>query len=286
MQISGTRSRLVAIVALMLAAAMPRWCAAQPDAPATPQKPLWEFGLGLGAIAFMDYAGADTTHLYPVPVPYFVYRGKFLQADRNGLRGRLFNQEWIELNVSLNASAPVRKNAAREGMPDLRPTLEMGPSLDLHLWHSADRKHRFDFRLPVRAAFTIQSPRDIGWVASPHVALDIDDVRDTGWDFSVLTGPLFADRRYNDYYYAVAPAYATQERPAYQAQGGYSGAQILASLSKRYPKHWVGAYVRYESLAGARFEASPLVKQKQYWSGGVGFAWMIAQSSRLVDADE
>jgi MipA family protein len=89
------------------------------------EKPLWEFGLGVGSVAFQDYRGADTTHVYVLPIPYFNYRGKLLKADRNGVRGQLFNQSWIELNVSGNLTTPVRRNAAREGMPELRSTLEV-----------------------------------------------------------------------------------------------------------------------------------------------------------------
>jgi MipA family protein len=252
------------------------------------QQPLWDFGLGVGAIAFDDYRGANTTHVYVLPLPYFYYRGKFLRADRNGVRGLLFNQDWIELNISGNATTPVRRNATRAGMPDLRSTLEVGPSVELHLWKSQDARVKFDVRLPLRAAFTVQSPpHSIGWTFAPYAAVDVKDVAGfVGWYFGALAGPLFASHRYNDYFYTVAPQYATAERPAYQAGAGYSGAEILASLSKRYPSFWVGAYVRHDSLAGATFEASPLVKTREYWAGGFGIAWMISHSSRLVDADE
>ena len=252
------------------------------------QKPLWDFGLGVGSVLFMDYRGADTTHAYVLPIAYFYYRGKFLRADRNGVRGRLFNQDKVELNISMNATAPVRRNAARAGMPDLRPTIEIGPSLELHLWRSTDRKLRFDVRLPVRESITVQAvPRAIGWQFTPHAALDLDDVAGmSGWSLGLLTGPLFADRHFDNYFYTVTPQFATAERPAYQAHGGYAGTQVLASLTKRYPSFWVGAYVRHDSLAGATFEASPLVKRTDYWSGGVGIAWMIRQSSRLVEADD
>jgi len=33
------------------------------------EAPLWEVGLGAGAIAFQDYRGSNTTHAYPLPVP-------------------------------------------------------------------------------------------------------------------------------------------------------------------------------------------------------------------------
>src|SRR5581483_5074717 len=250
----GCRGRLLFVTALAASGAI----AARAD-----QKPLWEFGLGVGTVIFRDY------------------RGKFLQADRNGVRGRLFNQDWIELNISLNATTPVRRNAARAGMPDLRPTFEIGPSLDMHLWKSASQKVKFDVRIPLRKAFTFEAPpRAIGWVFAPNASVDVADLAGLqGWYFGALAGPLFADRRYHDYFYTVAPQYATAERPAFQASGGYAGTQVLASLSKRYPAYWVGAYVRHDSLAGAVFESSPLVKRNSYWAGGLGIAWIIHQSA-------
>ena len=70
------------------------------------EKPLWEFGLGVGAIAFPDYRGSDETQVYPVPVPYFVYRGPCLKADRDGVRGKLFDRQYAELNLSVSATIP------------------------------------------------------------------------------------------------------------------------------------------------------------------------------------
>src|SRR5579863_9629630 len=116
------------------------------------EAPLWEFGLGAGAIAFQDYRGSDTTHAYPLPVPYIVYNGKFLKADRDGVRGTLFNQNWLEINLSFNLTTPVRNDRERSGMPDLRPTVEIGPSFDFHLFRSGDRKVKLDLRMPLRAA--------------------------------------------------------------------------------------------------------------------------------------
>jgi hypothetical protein len=36
---------------------------------------------------------------------------------------------------------------------------------------------------------------------------------------------------------------------------------------------WIGTYLRYDSLAGAAFQDSPLVRTRQYLSAGVGLAW-------------
>jgi MipA family protein len=251
-------------------------------------QPLWEFGLGAGTLVFNDYRGAATLHAYPVPLPYFVYRGRFLRSDQNGLRGLLFNQERIELNLSVNGTTPVRNDSARQGMPDLRPTLELGPSLDAHLWQSPDQRLRLDLRLPVRAAFTLEnSPRFIGGFFAPNLNLDIAQQRGSaGWKLGLLAGPLFAQRRYDAYFYDVAAQYASAARPAFQARGGYAGSQFLSALTRRYPRYWLGAYLRYDTLAGASFADSPLLKRTSYWSGGLGIAWMIGRSTRQVQVPE
>jgi MipA family protein len=253
------------------------------------QKPLWEAGLGIGGIAFPDYRGSDEMKVYPIPVPYFIYRGDFLKADREGVRGELFDREYAELSISLNATIPVSSddNEARRGMPDLAPTIEVGPSLDLHLWKSADERAKLDLILPLRAPITIESsPQSIGWSFSPRLNFDMENVRQSGWDVGIGVGPLYADRKYHDYFYSVEPRYATTTRTEFSADGGYSGMHVLAALSKRFPKYWVGAYVRYDSLRGAAFEDSPLVRSRDYVAGGIGIAWMIGQSRRWVEVEE
>lgn len=263
--------------------------AAQADEPSPADlRPLWEFGLGVGVLAFDDYRGSATSHAYPIPLPYFVYRGRILRSDENGLRGRFFNQDRVELSFSINATTPVRNDSARHGMPDLRPTLEVGPALDIHLWRSADERLKLNVRVPVREAFTIDtSPRAIGVFAAPNINLDIAQLPGSGgWKLGFLAGPLFAVRSYDDYFYSVAPQYASPGRPAFEASGGYAGTQALASLSRRYPSYWIGAYVRYDTLTGASFTDSPLVKTRGYWTLGFGVAWMIAKSPRLVESEE
>lgn len=254
------------------------------------QKPLWEAGLGVGAVTFPDYRGSDRTQTYPLPVPYFVYRGEFLKADRNGVRGRFFDSDRVELNVSMNASAPVdsKDNPARLGMPDLRPTVEIGPSLDLTLWRAAGRRAKLDLRLPLVAGFTIErSPQSTGWSFAPRVNLDLQDAGGmAGWNLGLVAGPVFGDRKQHQYFYAVAQQYMTSDRPAYEARRGYAGTQFLAALSKRFPSFWVGGFVRYDTLRGAVFDDSPLVKRDAYLAGGIAIAWIISESSRMVEVTD
>jgi outer membrane scaffolding protein for murein synthesis (MipA/OmpV family) len=254
------------------------------------EKPLWEVGLGVGAAVLPDYTGSDESRVYPGPLPYVIYRGKFLQADRDGVRTRLFNRPYAELSVSAGGSLPVDSddNNARQGLPDLKPTLELGPALDLHLWRSKNAKIKLDLDIPVRLPVTLESsPRSIGVVLAPRLSLDVADFAGfQGWDFGFSVGPNFADKKYHDYFYTVAPRFATPDRPAFDAGGGYSSTAVLTAISKRFPSYWVGAFLRYETLSGATYQESPLVKRGNAVVAGVGIAWIIGRSKRLVEVDE
>jgi MipA family protein len=254
------------------------------------EKPLWEAGLGVAGIVFPDYRGSDELETYPVPLPYIIYRGKFLKADRDGVRGELLNRKYAELSLSVSGSVPVNSddNEVREGMPDLKPTLELGPSLDLHLWQSAASDIKVDLVLPLRFPITLESsPQFVGWVFAPRLNVDIENVAGAvGWEAGFGVGPVFASSKHHDYFYSVPSRFATPQRPEYEADGGYSGMHVLASLSKRYPGYWIGAYVRIDSLHGAAFNDSPLLQQDYSFSGGIGIAWMIGKSERTVEVAE
>lgn len=250
-------------------------------------KPLWEVGIGAGIASLPDYRGSDRQRSYLVPVPYLVYRGEFLRADRDGLRGVMVQNELFELNISLGASLPVssKGNDARRGLPSLKPTLELGPSLDINLIKRPGLK--LELSLPLRGAATVEaSPRYVGWTFEPNVHLEWANAAGLpGWNLSVAAGPLFADRKNQAFFYSVSAAQATATRSAYDAPGGYAGAKLSASISKRYDQFWVGGFARYDALGGARFEDSPLVRRKNNLSVGVAFSWIVGESSQRVPVE-
>jgi hypothetical protein len=61
---------------------------------------------------------------------------------------------------------------------------------------------------------------------------------------------------------------------------------MLAAVSRRFDRYWVGAYVRHDWLQHAVFAGSPLVQQAGYWSAGLGIVWYVRASARMVDSDE
>lgn len=251
------------------------------------QRPLWEAGVGVGALVLPDYRGSDESRAYVLPFPYLIYRGEFLKADREGVRAEFLDNDRIRFEVAVNASQPVRSssNRARQGMRDLNGSFEVGPSMSVSLLRSDDRRLRLDFRLPVSTGVTLGGGfQGIGWQTSPRVNLDLEDVAGyPGWNLGMAAGPIFQNRKRNAYFYDVSSDDVRADRPAYRSSGGYAGAQLLAALSKRYERLWVGAFVRGDTLRGASFADSPLVRRRSYFAGGLGLAYVFDVSSRTVD---
>ena len=256
------------------------------ETPTSVKRPLWELGVGVAALSLPDYRGSDQSSAYLLPLPYVVYRGTFLKADRDGTRALLLESQRVKVDVSVAASTPARSrnNVARQGMPNLPGSFEIGPNVNITLFGSADHKPRLDLRLPLRAAITLQrSPKSVGATFSPHLNLDLAPLAG-GWNVGLLIGPQFGDRRHHQQYYGVDAAYATPQRPAYSARGGYAGWDVIAATSRRFGTMWVGAFVRYDNLRGAVFEGSPLVRRNSAVTAGFGVSWVLDTSSELVDS--
>ena len=252
------------------------------------EKPLWELGGGIGYIDFPDYRGSDERSSYFLPIPYFIYRGDVIKIDRDSVRGRLFKSERMELDISLNGSVPVDSddNEARRGMADLDPTIQVGPVLKVHLLQNPTQKYELDLRIPVRAVISSEFEH-VGWVAQPQLNVDIrDPLGYEGWKLGLLTGPLFGDRQYHDYFYGVDAQFARPGRPAYSADGGYAGAQIITALSKRFPRYWIGGFVKWDTLNSAVFDDSPLVRKDSHFTAGLAMSWVFKVSETLVEVDE
>lgn len=251
--------------------------------------PEWELGAGFAFIDFPHYRGSDEREVYTLPMPYLIYRGDVLRVDRHRVRGMLYESEFAELDVSVNGSVPVTNNGARQGMPDLDPTLEIGPAINFRLLETESNEAQLEFRLPMRyvlgSDFTYL--RGVGWMVHPQLNLDVQNVFDQqGWNLGMAVGPLYGDRRYSEYFYGVEPIYARVDRPTYSASGGYAGSQFVAALTKRFPKMWVSGFVKWDTLRGASFEYSPLVRDKQFATTGFAITWVFAESSNLVEAEE
>jgi outer membrane protein len=250
------------------------------------EQPLWEAGVGAAAMTLPDYRGSDEGRTYLLPIPYFSYNGERFRIDRRGVQGDLLRSEniWIDISMNLGPPAKSDENQARNGMPDLDPTVELGPSLRWLWWATPDTTKTFTFYLPVRGviATDFSHAQSIGWVVAPHVTYEDLDFAPGGWDFSASVGPLYATEKFHDYYYQVSPQFATATRPAYDAKGGYSGVRATMAISKRFSDYWIGGFIRYDDLHNVVFEDSPLMRKSSSLMAGIGVTWIFARSKETV----
>lgn len=254
------------------------------------EKPLWELGAGVGVLQMPDYRGSDKNRLYVLPYPYFIYRGDVLKVDRERITGRLFKTDRLVLDFSFFGQVPVRSsdNDARRGMPDLDPTFEAGPSLNITLLDNRQANYKLNLTLPIRAGFSTDfySLRHEGWIFAPRLVFQKNDlIPKTGVNLGISLGPIFADSAYHRYYYSVEPVYATDSRPAYSASGGYGGSALTVGMSKEHKQLVFNLFVSMDFLHGAVMEDSPLVKTRTSVMSGFSVSWIFRKSDKNVMAD-
>lgn len=243
--------------------------------------PKSELGLGVAVLQFPAYRGSDQSSTLVLPFPYLEYRGDFFKADREGVRASLFDSDRVEFSVSISGSPPSKSDGIerRKGMPDLKPSLEVGPQLNAFLSDPQNKDFKLRLRLPLRQGITIENkPQNVGLTFSPNLNLDIANPWGiSGGNLGFIVGPIFTNKKQNDNFYTVAAPYATANRPAYQARSGYAGSQFLVSLSRKMGDVWVGSYIRYDSLRGAVFADSPLVATRHFLTAGVAVSYVFTK---------
>lgn len=248
--------------------------------------PLWELGVGLGGLNLPAYRGAKGRGSYLIPFPYIIYRGDAIRMDEDGMRGRIFEGERVKLDLSLAGNIPVPEESggAREGMPDLDPVGEFGPSLDITLWHEGRRfkgEANVWLKLPLRIAMSVGDPllASQGWFFSPYLDLSYQKGDPHSyWKTSLALGPLYGSRRYHEYFYKVSEKYETPDRKAYQPEGGYSGSRVTVTVTINSKRWFFGAFMRFDQLKGAVFDDSPLVETNQYHAIGFAISRVFAAS--------
>ena len=241
----------------------------------------WELGIGLGALQVPDYPGSSQTNNYLVPIPHILYRSEYVQID-NGLQVTFLKTEKIRFDLSADFGVPVNSedSTARRGMPDIDLVLQLGPSLELTLAGGRFQPSHTRLELPVRAAVAtdFSSAQQVGWIFEPRLTYETLRPYKTGFAYLLSAGLRYATEKYHDYYYGVDPAFATPARPAFDAEAGYGGLFVDAIANWRTDNFIYFAFIRYQNLAGASFEDSPLVERNDYYFLGAGLTWVFAHN--------
>jgi len=251
---------------------------------------LWELNITAFGRYGPSYPASEDSQGNFVPLPFPVYRGTFLRIGDDTdspIRGRIFRTDKIKLDIDFDLVFGSESDdiAARTGMPDLDLLLELGPELELQFvdrgWLAADAFLAFQ----VRGAFSWDGldPAYEGLVYSPELKFT-RKFGDSGREAKLRITPTFATNGYMDYYYAVTPAFATAERPAFAAGGGYLGTEIALSLRipvARRLELWGG--IRQGFYQGARNAESPLFTDDATTTFYGAFMYRFWQSERRAE---
>jgi outer membrane protein len=238
--------------------------------------PTLEIGAGVLALNTPEYRGSANSSSYLLPIPYIKYRGDRLRVD-DGAKGIIFESKDLLFTLSANLSLPADDDTReREGMDELDAIFEIGPALNYRFYQMQHSALWID--LPLRFAYTLDSDFEhVGEVFQPRLSWRKPATRLGEWKFRFGIGPLFASKEYHAYFYSVDSADATSSRPAYEADGGFSGFRSEFTYSKRIGKYWLGGFIRYDNLNGAVIDDSPLVSETESWMGGIALAWVFHQ---------
>lgn len=246
--------------------------------------PLWEAGVFAGSAVTPAYPGADRHSSRTLALPSLVYRGDVLRADRSGVGARLLDTGRTQFDVGFALSLPARsdKVPARRGMPDLGTLVEFGPRLKIKLAEPTPGS-RWQLELPLRAVIEARGGlRRQGATFEPHLGYTRFD-NGGRWSMDASLSAVLGNRDINDYFYGVAPQYATSARPTYAAKSGLMLTRLGLSGSYLLHPDWRAfAFVRHERYQGAANRDSPLLRHNSGTSAGLGLMWTWKRSSQAA----
>ncbi|MCI4644112.1 MAG: MipA/OmpV family protein [Hyphomonadaceae bacterium] len=293
-------SNFVLSLALGLLAATLPFAAAVAEAPSVeavssavdenaPEEPLWEVRLGGSVLNGPDYPGASDYSVQGVAAPLVIYRGERIRFGEYGVaRAIAAKDKTFELDVSLDAAygANSENDGARQGMPDLDYLFQIGPQAIVRLsdtgWQPEGRKE-WRVHVPIRAvaATDFSSIDHVGYIAEPQLVYQSKSAGELRSSWSVTLFSTFADEGLADYWYEVPAQFATPERGAYDASGGYVSTGIRASWTRELTdKFQIFLTYQGRSFAGAENDNSPLLREDFTHAVSVSFVWKMAQSAR------
>jgi len=277
------RQSALGVIAILLGQVLPSASAA--GEPEGVSLPLWELGIGAAAYYQGNYPGSDVESTTAFPFPYVIYRGDWLRIDRS-LQGILYETQVAKIDFSAGGTSVVDSDDsdARDGMPDLDPTFEVGPALSVLLTNPA-RPDSIWGRVAVRTAVSVDTGdwglEQQGWVLDTRLRYQRPLIGEA-LKLSTEIGASFADENYLGYFYDVPPEFATPERSAFSSGSGYAGARLGLGFSGVYGKWRWSLYGSYMNFAGTPFADSPLLDSEHDFSVGATIGWMFWQSKRRI----
>tara|TARA_R110002072_G_scaffold142853_2_gene288545 strand:+ start:3543 stop:4424 length:882 start_codon:yes stop_codon:yes gene_type:complete len=285
-RITPTACLLICLLPLLTSPAH----AAETD-PVMEEKPLWELGLGAGALLQPQYPSSSETQTRGLGLPYVVYRGDVLRiGDGQSARAVAAENSLYEISLSFNAAfdSDSEGNQRRQGMPDLDFVFEIGPQVMFKLGNYAfsdNSRSELQLLLQTRAAFSTDfgSIDHRGYVFEPMLRYKHYGLFAPEFDGTISVRPVWATRDLHAYFFDVTPQYADLNRREYQATSGYFGTGVNFSGTwhlNDQARIFLSLQTTFHS--GAANRASPLFEDNFTAGLGVGFIWSFMESKRTV----
>ncbi len=253
------------------------------DPAAKVDKPLWEYGVGVGYFTYENYPSSNNYSYQLLPFPIFQYRGESLRADdRDGARAYIFKKS----NWSFDFSGDIwpgqtwATDSNRVGMPALPWIFALGPQL------LYDFSEHWQFRLSAMPAFAANGTivettggyfdlrqlykwsQQLPWtnhcISSGNVALS----------FQGGTQDFLAN------YFEVSAQQAIPNRPAYRAVGGLLTYELSVFESLTFGRTGIylgGSLDNYDQSAN---HSSPLDKSDHNFTYFAGLTYTLGESTK------
>jgi outer membrane scaffolding protein for murein synthesis (MipA/OmpV family) len=242
---------------------------------------LWELGGAAFGVSQQAYPGADQQIARALALPFFIYRGEVLRADRDTAGIRALKTERFELDIGVAGSfgAGSDEIEARQGMRDLGTLVELGPRLKWQLG-SGPGGGRWRAEFPLRVVFDLSDgAANRGLSFEPELVFE--RLSSGGWRYQTSVGAIVADTRLARTFYEVTASEATALRPAYSARSGLVAWRWSTSASRSLGPDWrVFGFLRLDSVAGSANRNSPLIKRTTGATAGLGVAYTWMRSTR------
>jgi outer membrane protein len=253
-------------------------------------QPLWEMNLAAFARYGPAYPASEETQVNIVPLPFPIYRGRFLRIGDDTdkpVTTRIFRRDRVKLDIDFGLNFPVDSDDidARTNMPDLDLLAEAGPELEFQFVKGPKLGNAY-LALQARGAFSFDGidPTWRGLIFSSELKY-VRPVNREKSEFMVRVTPEWAGNQYMDFFYGVAPEYATAERSEYNAKGGYLGTKLAFSVKHKLSEDFeLRTGVRFGLYQGARNRNSSLYTAETNTGVYIAFLWKFWESTRMADA--
>lgn len=254
-------------------------------------KPLWELGLGAGALYSPDYPSSSQKHVRAIALPYVVYRGDILRiGDGQAVRAVAFENDRIELDMSFAAAfdADSEDNELRSGMPDLDYMFQIGPQMKIAVADfifDDESLGELTLALQARGVFStdLGSLDHHGYVFEPMLQYKHTGFLSPKLDMTISLKPQWTTSQLHEYFFDVKSDYVTADRSQYSSDSGYFGTGLNVYASYRINEKLRGFIgVQSTSHHGAANERSPLYEKDFTVGFGAGFILKLFESKRTV----